>query len=211
MKKYIGVFLCLCLMLIIFSGCKPTVTIDTLDVSVTTEDLIKTAPLVFLGKVKSEGEGWYRNAEEVHYYDDGHAMFNYWITPYAVEVLEVYKGDLKEEITELTLGTYNMRSPKQKQIEGDDPFYLNEGDTAIFCVSYNETDGCYKPLYGHMGVFYPNETMKQYYSSGNWIDVSDMDNLLEKAELNGTDCAAVAGEKVDIKAEHKKLNSPAAS
>ena len=210
MKRRICVlmmFLCL----LCFTGCKPTVTVDTLEVSVTTEDLVKTAPLVFLGKVKSQGEGWYRNAEEVHYYEDGHTMFNYWITPYTVEVLEVYKGDLKEEIAELTVGTYNMRSPDKKKIEGEEPFYLNEGDTAIFCVSYNEVDECYKPIYGNMGVFYPDKTMKKYTSCGNWIDVSDMDNLLKQAEISGTDRAAIAGQKVDIKAEHKKLNSPAAS
>ncbi len=203
MKKIISLLLISCMILTAFCGCY-TVSVDTLEVSVSTEDLLKTAPLVFLGKVKEEGQGWYRNAEEVHYDDNGRAMFNYWITPYTVEVLEVYKGDLSEEVTELTLGTYNQRSPKEKKIEGEKTFYLKSGDTAIFCVSYNETDGCYKPVYGYMGVFYPSKTLKTYSSGGNTIDVSDIEGQLQKAEISGTDYAAIAGEKVDIKAEHKK-------
>ena len=203
MKKYICVILILCMILLVFAGCRAS-SVDTIDVSVTTEDLIKTAPLVFLGRVKAEGAGWYRNAEEIHYYDNGNAMFNYWITPYTVEVIEVYKGDLKEAITELTVGTYNYRSPEETTVEGEETFYLKTGDTAVFCVSYNETDGCYKPIYSHKGVFFPGKTFKTYVSENNEINIADIDNVLKKAEINGTDQAAIAGEKVDIKAEHKK-------
>lgn len=201
MKKYVCAAIIIALVLFAFSGCV-TMTEDSYEVNLTTNDLLKTAPLVFLGRVKAEGQGRYRNAEKVHYYADGHAMFNYWITPYTVEVLEVYKGDLAENITELTVGTYNHHSPEEKQ--DDEAFYLKASDTAIFCVRYEAVDDCYKPLYNHKGVFFPDKTLKTYTAEGNAIDITDIDNVLKKAEVSGTDHIALAGQKMDIKAEHKK-------
>ena len=200
MKKYICFITIIALVLVAFCGCV-VMTENISDVTLTTEDLIKTAPLVFLGKVKTEGQGRYRNADKVHYYADGNAMFNYWITPYTVEILEVYKGELKESITDLTVGTYNQSAPKDK---GENPFYLKAGDTAVFCVRYEEVDGCYKPIFEQKGVFFPSKTPKTYVAENNVIDITDMDNILRKAESKGINRAEAAGETALIKAEDKK-------
>ncbi len=205
MKKIISSLLILCIVTFAFSGCY-SVDVTEFPAHTSTEDLLYTAPLVFLGRVQEQGAGFHRNKNGVQYDADGRERYNYWITPYAVEVLEVYKGDLKEGITELVVSTYNDYSPgemKLKKITAD-TFYLQKDDTAIFCVYYMADDGCYTTVYEDQGVFYATKTENQYASGGKILDVTKMDEILEKASVTGKNLLAGSGRTPTINPDHKE-------
>lgn len=204
MRKHLRLLAVCCLVVILLAGCKGRMIIDSDDMSASAEDLLKTAPLVFLGVVSEESEGHYRNETEVHKNADGSIMYNYWVTPYTVKVLEVYKGDLDESTQELTVSTLNLYSNEdmtEQRIETE-TYYMQVGDKMIFCVSYEQADESYVPLFDDLGYFEQVKGDVYRNAQGEALDVSRIKETLQSAENNGVDLLAGTNYTAVIKPEH---------
>ena len=89
MKKAICMVTILCITLCLFTGCKGRTSVEISEVQASTDEMLYAAPLVFLGKVKTQQEGHYRNPDLSKKASDGNPIYNAWITPYTVEIIEV--------------------------------------------------------------------------------------------------------------------------
>ncbi len=180
MKKIICIIAIFCVILSLFSGCKGRTVVETSDVTASTDEMLYNAPLVFLGKVKVQQEGHYRNPDLSKKAEDGNPIYNAWITPYTVEIIEVYKGDLKKDITELTLSLFNFYSPEymeENNVEAE-PHYLTEGDTLVFCATYIEADESYGPLWGTNGCYEATDKANIFSNGHDTIDISRIEDHL---------------------------------
>ncbi len=203
MRKHLRLLAVCCLVVILLAGCKGRMIIDSDDMSASAKDLLKTAPLVFLGVVSEESEGHYRNETQVHKNADGSTMYNYWVTPYTVKVLEVYKGDLDESVRELTVSTLNFNSNEDTSAQSaQSSFYLQVGDKMIFCVSYEQADESYVPLFDDLGYFEQVKGDVYRNAQGEALDVSRIKETLQSAENNGVDLLAGTNYTAVIKPEH---------
>ncbi len=184
MKKRWKWIALLCVILLLLTACKGRTVVESSDAVATTEQMLYSAPLVILGKVTAQKEGHYRNPDLSKKAPDGNPFYNTWITPYTVEILEVYKGNLKDDITTLDISISNDYSPQVMQEENiDAPYYtLQVGDTFVFCLTYIKTDELYGPLLGGNGCFVPTEQQNVYFNGHDTIDISKMDELLASAE-----------------------------
>lgn len=135
-------------------------------VAVSTDSLLKSSPLIFQGKVTAEGPGHYTNPDGSKT-EGGYQMINQWLTPYTVQVLEVYKGDLRDDIHELTVAGFSPTSPEDYDPSffstGDSSISFEIGEIAVFCVTYSEENGCYEVIYNIDGIFHPSNEEGIYY------------------------------------------------
>lgn len=211
MKKIIYPISILCLILLLFAGCSVGLSeeIDTYDANPSTEDMFKSAPLIFLGQVTGENDGHYRNETTVCKDADGNPMYNYWVTPYTVEVKEVYKGDLDESVSQLSVSTLNFYSKEdmeEKNITAD-TYNLQVGEEIIFFVCYEEADNSYVPIYDNNG-FYRLAKENTYYCGDKALKKEDIPQALKAAETNGRDLFAGTSYKAIIKPEHLAKENP---
>lgn len=207
MKKNVRLIAIFCLLLLLLSGCKGETTVESFDMTASADDLLKSAPLIFLGVVTGQQtEGHYRNETVVHKDADGDPMYNYWVTPYSVRVLEVYKGALAPEVKELTVSTLNLYSDEDMKAENSKAktLYLKKGDKMIFCVCYEAADESYVPLLDGQGLFKEEKDGKYCNSVGVVLHSDRMEGFLQTAEKYGADLFANTSYQPVIKKEHQK-------
>ena len=184
MQKVICMITILCLTLCLFTGCKGRMVVESSDIQASTDEMLYAAPLVFLGKVKTQQEGHYRNPDFSKKASDGNPIYNAWITPYTVEIIEVYKGDLRQDISEITLNIFNFYSPeymKENNVDAD-THYLTEGDTMVFCATYVESDQGYGPLWGKNGCYTATDKKNIFSNGYDTVDISRIKEHLASAK-----------------------------
>lgn len=183
MKKRL---LWLCMFVLLFAACTPKTVEEIHYEGASANQILYSAPLIFRGRVTERQAGHYRyeNKEDMELTGE----YNYWVTPHTVEILEVYKGGLREELRQLPVGTLNYYSPatmKSKNIDTDE-FELKIGETYLFCLYYEKMDDCYVPIGINCGWFMENKQDKNVlFISGDRIDLRKMDEHLAQAEKEG--------------------------
>lgn len=146
---------------------------------------------VILGEVIEEFDGYYCNPD---YEIKG--LGNMWITPYVVRIDESYRGKYSKG-DKVLVTAWNNYKPEDKDpnvwIEDDYPFYLHEGQRAVFmlddCSEYLSIDGwdtVYKVVMQPEGIFEPkgtNEEGKEIYASPSFeVTLDSISDDIKKAD-----------------------------
>lgn len=146
---------------------------------------------VILGEVIDELDGYYCNPDyEIK------ELGNMWITPYVVRIDESYRGKYSKG-GKVLVTAWNNYKPEDKDpnvwIEDDYPFYLHEGQRAVFmlddCSEYLSIDGwdtVYEVVMQPEGVFEPkgtNEEGKEIYASPSFeVTLDSISDDIKKAD-----------------------------
>ena len=162
----VAILICLCLSL---CGCAKDTAGKVLVLGTptapeqTTLDMIYTfTDAVIHGKVLEKSNEFYTNENGDKTNKKGYPIRNTWVTEYQVEIYEVYKGEITEDI--ITVRTFNDLAPRDIPAdEADDSFYFGIGDECVIGLYYSLDQAGYYAgkdwvsIYAERSYFLPGE------------------------------------------------------
>lgn len=168
-RKFFVLFTIVAVSLLCF-GCRkdapPQFSATTASASDATEDMIyEFSTEIIRGTIEQKTDEYFTNP------DGKGSARNVRITEYEVKILEVFKGDIKEE--SITVRTYNGADLPAEEFdpESAENFYLPIGQECILSLYSYEDQAGYEtgwncvPLYGDQSLFLPTETEGQFENS----------------------------------------------
>ncbi len=177
MKRWLCI---LCVVLLVCTGCgrmEIDISYDYPD----TDELVREASLIVLGRITEKKAGHYRFKNDTEK-PDGES--NLWVTPHTLRVTQVYKGDLRPDVKEISVGTLNYYSPATMKTQNIrvDFFELKVGEPYLFLLEYSGIDNCYIPVSIHQGWLSRTKDPDVYTTGNVVLKLSELPARLQRLE-----------------------------